>query len=161
MSSTSRQRVVDALHHRQPDLLPIDFASTRSTGINAYVYRALTEYLGLEEPIYLFDFKQCLAQPSSKVLELLGSDCLPLYRQAPSGIPIDRYKEVVMADGKIYMLPEGYSPQKAADGSEYLYANGIPILKRPSGGMYFDDCFHPLAQVEDELPAFPLPKMTA
>lgn len=161
MSSTSRQRVVDALHHRQPDLLPIDFASTRSTGINAYAYRALTEYLGLEEPIYLFDFKQCLAQPSPKVLELLGSDCLPLYRQAPSGIPIDRYKEVVMADSKVYMLPEGYSPQKAADGSEYLYANGIPILKRPSGGMYFDDCFHPLAQVEEELPAFPLPKMTA
>lgn len=161
MSSTSRQRVLDALGHRQPDKTPIDFASTRSTGINAYAYRALLQELGMQEDICIFDFKQFLAQPSAAVLELFQSDCLPLYRMAPCGLPIDHYKPVMMGDGNAYLLPEAYNPQLGEDGAEYLYVGGVPALKKPAGGIYFDDCYHPLSDVEDVLPVFPLPAISA
>jgi hypothetical protein len=47
MSMTSRQRVLSAINHVQPDRVPIDFGGHRSSGIMAIAYRKLREHLGL------------------------------------------------------------------------------------------------------------------
>lgn len=157
---TSRERVITALQHKEPDKIPIDFGSTRSTGINALAYRNLIEYLGIDEEIKVFDFKQLLAQPGKAVSELFESDCVPLYRLAPSGgIAIDRYRKEKLMDGKEYLLPADFQPTICEDGSAVILSEGIPVLKRPSGGLYFDDCYHPLEKTEDELGVFALPEI--
>lgn len=159
---TSRERVMTALQHKEPDKIPIDFGSTRSTGINALAYRNLIEYLGIEEEVKVFDFKQLLAQPGNDVLELFESDCVPLYRLAPSGgIAIDKYKKETLMDGKEYLLPADFSPVICEDGSAVIMKGGIPVLKRPAEGLYFDDCYHPLEEAEDELGEFELPEFSS
>jgi len=150
---------VDALHHKEPDYFPVDFAATRSTGINAYTYRALLQTLSIDhESIEIFDFKQLLAQPSEKILSLFESDCIPIYRLAPTaGIAINKYKKYPMTDGNTYLLPDNYNPVVLEDGSSLIMNNDIPVLKRPFRGLYFDDCYHPLAEADGFLPSFQLP----
>ena len=58
----SRERVLSALSHQQPDRVPIDFGGHRSSGIAAMAYRKLRQALGLEErPIRVYDPVQQLA----------------------------------------------------------------------------------------------------
>ena len=46
---TSRQRVLAALNHEEPDRVPLDLGSTRNTGILASAYEALEQALGLAD----------------------------------------------------------------------------------------------------------------
>jgi len=62
---TSRERVLAALDHREPDRVPIDFSGHRSSGVAAIVYPKLRECLGLSATtIRVYDF--CPAVHPSK-----------------------------------------------------------------------------------------------
>jgi uroporphyrinogen decarboxylase len=71
--STSRERVLTALDHREPDRVPIDLGGNQ-TGIHKRAYRNLLDHLGLEEEIEILDLVQQLARPSEAVLERLHID---------------------------------------------------------------------------------------
>ena len=43
----SRERLLTALNHLEPDRIPYDLGSTQVTGIHVVAYRRLREYLGL------------------------------------------------------------------------------------------------------------------
>ena len=43
---TSRERVLTALAHKEPDRVPLDLGSTLATGINYQAYDELLAYLG-------------------------------------------------------------------------------------------------------------------
>ncbi len=155
---TGRERVAAALEHKEPDLVPIDFGATRSTGINALAYRELLDYLNIEEEVKVFDFKQLLAEPGEQISRMFGSDCIALHRLAPSaGVQIDEYRRERLMDGKEYLVPKGFCPEEQKDGSSLLIVNGVPILKRPADGLYFDDCYHPLEETVNEFGDYPLP----
>ena len=51
---TSRQRVLAALNHQEPDRVPIDLGGNQ-TGIHKGAYRALIDHLGLSEEIDIMD----------------------------------------------------------------------------------------------------------
>jgi len=158
MKQTSRQRVIAALEHKQPDEMPIDFGATRSTSINVLAYRSLIEYLGFKENVKVFDFKQFLALPSESILSLFQSDCIPLFLRRPTaGIAIDCYREYTYDDGSVFLYPKDFKPERLPDGSEVIKKDGIPIMKRPKDGLYFDDCYHPLAEADEKLPGLSLP----
>ena len=70
---TSRERVLAALNHQQPDRVPIDLGGNQ-TGIHKFAYRALVEHLGLDEEIQIMDAVQQLARPSEEVLQRLRVD---------------------------------------------------------------------------------------
>jgi len=70
---TSRERVLTALDHREPDRVPIDLGGNQ-TGIHKFAYQKLIEYLGLDEEIVIMDLVQQLAKPSEAVLERLHVD---------------------------------------------------------------------------------------
>jgi len=70
---TSRERVLTALDHREPDRVPIDLGGNQ-TGIHKAAYEALIERLGLVEEIEIMDAVQQLARPSEAVLERLRVD---------------------------------------------------------------------------------------
>ena len=60
---TPRQRVTEALCHRQPDRMPIDLGMYTASGISAFAYWDLREYLGLnaeEEDVWISDSDEAL-----------------------------------------------------------------------------------------------------
>ena len=68
----SRERVLAALCHEEPDRVPMDFSGHRSSGIAAIAYRKLRDALGLESrPIRVYDPVQQLAIVDEDVLQRL------------------------------------------------------------------------------------------
>jgi uroporphyrinogen decarboxylase len=70
----SRERILTALDHREPDRVPIDIGSCGPTAIHVNAYTSLLAHLGITEKIELWDVVGQLAQPSERVLEMLGAD---------------------------------------------------------------------------------------
>ncbi len=70
---TSRERLLTALDHRQPDRVPMDLGGNQ-TGIHKFAYEKLLARLGLKEEIVIMDLVQQLAKPSEAVLQRLRVD---------------------------------------------------------------------------------------
>lgn len=87
---TSRERLLAALDHREPDRVPIDLGGNQS-GIHRAAYEALIARLSLRETIEIMDLAQQLARPSEAVLERLGVDT----RYVAAGAP-DSFKGAVV-----------------------------------------------------------------
>ena len=76
----SRERLLAALDHREPDRLPFDLGSTQVTGIHALAYQNLRTYLGFKATeINFCDQIQQLALPDEDVIERLGVDVRGLF----------------------------------------------------------------------------------
>ncbi len=77
---TSRERVLKALNHEEPDRVPYDLAGTHVTGIANGAYEALRAYLGLppREPQWL-DVVQQVVVPHDDVMARFQVDTRGLY----------------------------------------------------------------------------------
>jgi uroporphyrinogen decarboxylase len=160
---TSRERVLTSLQHRTPDRIPIDFASSRVTGIHALTYNRLNEHLGLpSEGARVYDVPQMLADPEDPILEYFESDVVQLHRLIPAppiGLRIDRYRRNRLQDGSRAFFPSAYDPIEDESGNLIIYnQRGIPAYMMPKGGFYFSRIYNPLAEVENrrDLEAFDL-----
>ena len=96
---SSRERLLRALDHEEPDRIPIDLGGNQ-TGIHRFAYRALIDHLGLEEEIEVMDAVQQLARPSEAVLERLRVDT----RYIAAGAASDFTGGIVTAerDGRLW-----------------------------------------------------------
>ena len=76
----SRERLLAALNHREPDRVPFDLGSTQVTGIHVVAYQNLRAALGLP-PVTptLCDTIQQLALPDDDLIERLGVDVRGLF----------------------------------------------------------------------------------
>jgi uroporphyrinogen decarboxylase len=76
----SRERLLAALDHREPDRVPFDLGSTQVTGIHRLAYHDLRRALGLP-PVEarLCDSIQGLALPDDDLIERLGVDVRGLF----------------------------------------------------------------------------------
>jgi uroporphyrinogen decarboxylase len=81
---TSRQRVLQALNHEQPDRIPIDLGGNQ-TGIHKRAYRNLLEHLGIQDELTIMDAVQQLAQPCEALLERFHVDTRYIAAGAGSG----------------------------------------------------------------------------
>jgi len=70
---TSRQRMLAALAHQQPDRVPIDLGGNQ-TGIHKFAYRALVDHLGIRDDVTIMDAVQQLARPCEELLVRLRVD---------------------------------------------------------------------------------------
>ncbi len=77
---TSRERLLTALNHQEPDRVPIDLASVQVTGISAIAYNRLRDYLGLDarEP-QICDAIQQICIPHDDVYDKYGIDTRGLW----------------------------------------------------------------------------------
>ena len=69
---TSRERIVKALTHEGPDVIPFDLGGTESSGITGIAYNRLRKFLGLargKTPI--FDVYQQAVKIEDDVREVL------------------------------------------------------------------------------------------
>ena len=47
---TSRERILSAINHRQPDKVPVDIGATPSSGVSVVAYQNLINHLGNASP---------------------------------------------------------------------------------------------------------------
>lgn len=145
---TSRERIVAAVNHQEPDLLPIDFGGMRSTGISAIAYNRLKAHLGIKGgQTRLYDIFQQLAEPEEEVLRRLGGDVVQLHRYEPSfGINIERWKPGALPDGSPCLEPEELNPQVAPNGDRLIVdSEGRTVAIMPRGSLYYNQVLHPFA----------------
>ncbi len=162
---TSRERVTASLNHQQPDGLAIDFGAMRSTGIHVAAYVKLVKALGLQlPPPKVYDVFQQLALPQDEVVARLGGDVVQAHQREPAfGISIEAWREDALPDGTPILVPDGYRPEKQADGSELIHAGGKAVAARPKTGLYFDSIVHPYQYAEsvadvEAVPVAPMPQ---
>jgi uroporphyrinogen decarboxylase len=76
MAMSSRERVLTAIDHKEPDRVPIFIGANNSTGIKMKPYRGLKEILGIRsEDRYLYDWPELgTAALDKATLQRLGSD---------------------------------------------------------------------------------------
>ena len=71
----SRERVLAAVNHREPDRVPIDLGGTRQSGIAASTcHRAQARVWGSMTPTRVYDVYQMLAEVERPVMERFGAD---------------------------------------------------------------------------------------
>ena len=115
----SRERVLMALAHQEPDRIPIDLGSTAVSTIAIPTYAALRRHLGLpEKPIQTLEFVQQVAVVDEDVLDRFGVDVIPVFAN-----PTDRYQPVFVEE------PDGARSFKDEFGA---------TLRRPKDTFYYD-----------------------
>ncbi len=139
----SRQRVLAALNHEQPDKAPVDFSGHRSSGIAAIAYAKLRKHLGLEEKtVRVYDMVQQLGIVDDDVLDLFGIDVIEMGR----GFLLDDadWKDWVLPDGTPCRIPCYINVEKRG-GDWYLLAdNGFELGVQKKGCLYFEQTNFPL-----------------
>ena len=144
----SRQRVLTALAHREPDRVPVDLSGHRSSGISALAYARLRDYLGLPaRPIRVYDVIQQLAIVDEDVLERFKVDTIELGRAFARE---DRWwREWVLPNGTPCLIPSWVNPEREGNGWVLRTPSGQISARMPEGVLYFEQAHYPFAEGED------------
>ena len=122
---SSRERVLQALNHLEPDRVPLDLGGCSQTGIQADAYERLVSHLNMSKTIKVIDMVQYLAEIDEEILDQFEVDTRGLN---PSMAEI-----TVEYDDD----PDGYS--------YFTDRWGIRYKKPKVGGYYYDLVGHPLS----------------
>lgn len=147
----SRERVLAALNHQEPDRVPIDFGGHRSSGIAAIAYAKLKKALGITSgDIYVYDMIQQLAIVEPPVLDATGADVVELGR----GFMLDdkEWKPWVLPDGTSCKIPGYINIEKRGEDSYLISGDGLDLAIQKKGCLYFEQIHWPLADrpIEDD-----------
>ena len=145
---TSRERVLAALDHRQPDRVPVDFSGHRSSGIAAIAYPKLREYLGLPpRPVRVYDVIQQLAIVDEDVLERFGVDTIELGR----GFALDEnsWSPWTLPDGTPALVPAWTQLERDEGRWVIRLQAGRVFAHMPDGSLYFEQTYFPFADGDD------------
>lgn len=143
VSGASRQRVLDALNHRQPDRVPIDFGATSVTGIHVSVVAALRDYYGLERrPVKIHEPMQMLGMVDEDLAAALDVDVAGMpRRKAHFGFTFENWKPWLL-NGLEVLVPGDFNVSVDSNGDTLLYPQGDmsaePSGRMPKGGYFFD-----------------------
>jgi uroporphyrinogen decarboxylase len=136
----SRDRILTALEHREPDRVPVDLGATESSGITGVAYNRLKTYLGLSGRTQIYDLSQMICKVEEPVVRSVGSDALPLLIE-----PRD-WKPWVLQDGSPAEIPARADLRRLDTGEVVrLSEDGRTIARSSPGGYYLDDVSPPLA----------------
>ncbi len=135
-----RERILNALKHRETDKIPVDLGGMDSTGITAVAYHNLKKHLGINTgKIRIFDPYQQVVAVVKEILEIVGGDVIPIFPE-----PLN-WKKERLADDIFCEVPERWNTETLKDGSQQVKNEGIIIAKKPAESWYFEPCYYPLA----------------
>jgi hypothetical protein len=141
---SSRDRVLRALEHREPDCVPVDFGSTNITGTHVSVVAALRDYYGLERrPVRVIDCGQMLGEFDEDLKQAMGVDVEGMLRRTSRfGFPNRDWKPWRLFDGLEVLVPGGFNPTIDSNGDVLMHPGGDvtlpPSARMPNGGHFFD-----------------------
>ena len=143
LETTSRERLANALNHRQPDRIPIDFGGTSVTGVHASCVAALRDYYGLEKRLVrIHEPSQMLGLVDDDLKDAMGVDVTGVFRRgAKWGFPLERWKPWLF-NGLEVLVPGDFNVTLDSNGDTLIYPGGDtttqPSGRMPQGGYFFD-----------------------
>ena len=138
----SRERVLAAIEHREPDRVPVDLGATPSSGISAIAYGKLKKHLGMTGGhTRVYDVVQQLAQPEDAILDRFHIDAVDVGRTF--NVNDSDWYDVILTDAQLAQYPAWFRPEFSPDGSCLARdADGTIIARMPKDATFFDQtCF--------------------
>ncbi|RLG94370.1 methyltransferase, partial [Candidatus Bathyarchaeota archaeon] len=143
---SSRERVLTALEHEEPDRVPLDLGGSPTTGMHVSTVYALRQALRLdppETPVKVVEPFQMLGEIAPDLQEALGVDVVGLSSKTNFfGFKNEDWKPWRLFDGTPVLVPGKFNTEPNDDGSIYMYPQGdksaAPCARMPRGGFYFD-----------------------
>ena len=134
---TPRQRVEAALHHQEPDRVPLDIGSGTSNSLVIEAYDRLKAYWGTPTPTRVMAETTRVAHLDEETMARLGSDFRPLRLRGPSR----------------------WTPPADADPDTLVTELGVRYRRaRYAGGYYWELAHSPLAEATlTDVARFPWP----
>lgn len=83
MTITSKERVLMALEHRQPDRVPFDIGGSFTTAINVHAHRRLCKHLEIDSPSRLIREQSQSVFVDEDLRQALGVDVVGIYERPP------------------------------------------------------------------------------
>jgi uroporphyrinogen decarboxylase len=144
----SRERILCAMNHREPDRTPIDFSGHRSSGVSAVLYPKLRAFLGLPpRPVRVYDPIQQMAIVDEDMLDLFGVDTIELGRGFASS---DKdWTDWVLPDGSPCQMPAWVKPEREENRWVLRGKSGEVIAQMPDGALYFEQTYYPFYEKDD------------
>jgi uroporphyrinogen decarboxylase len=139
---TSRERILSAIAHKEPDRVPVDLGATPSSGISAIAYGNVKRHLGITSGHNrVYDVVQQLAQPEEDMLNRFGIDVVDVARTFDKA-DSDWY-DVTLFDGSTAQYPQWFHPVATPDGGWRSYApDGTEIAMQLKDMNFYDQtCF--------------------
>lgn len=141
----SRQRVIAALNHQQPDRVPVDFGATPVTGIHVSALTRLRRAV-LGDPhwrVKVVEPFQMLGEIDPELRRALGLDVIPMSpRRTMFGFENINWKPFTMFDGTEVLVPGNFNYTVDANGDYLMYPEGDlsvpPSGRMPKGCPFFD-----------------------
>ncbi|NUQ65670.1 MAG: methyltransferase [Pirellulales bacterium] len=142
----SRQRVVSALNHREPDYAPLDLGASAVTGMHVSSVYRLRQALKLDPPgtaVKVVEPYQMLGEIAPDLIDALGVDVVGLGgAKTLFGFENQGWKPWTLFDGTPVLVPAAFNTQPEPNGDILMYPEGdrsAPASGRmPKGGFYFD-----------------------
>jgi len=146
---TSRERVMMAIQHKEPDMVPVDFGGMDcSGGIHALAYEKMAKHFRLDEEVRIYDPIQMLAEPSEFFLRKFGADVVSVLRSTPpTGLTEEdkQFKDYSLLGSNV-KIPREIDITRGDDGSDYMHAwfsrdaskRSTIVAKRNPSACYFD-----------------------
>jgi len=139
---TSRERILAAVHHAEPDCAAIDFGGHRSSGISAIAYARLKRALGISTgDVYVYDMVQQLAIVEPEVLDAVGANVVELGR----AFMLDDadWRDWALPDGTPCKVPGFINVEKRGSDSYLLSDDGVDLAIQKEGCLYFEQIHWP------------------
>ncbi len=154
---TSKERVLAALNHKEPDRIPVDFGATAVTGIHVKIVGALRAHFGLGGgPVKVHEPYQMLGLVEEDLKQALGLDVNGVFPpETMFGFRNRNWKPWRLDDGTEVLVSDLFQTTKDTKGDTLIYPKG-DMNARPSGrlpkdGFFFDTIIRQPPIVEDEL----------
>ena len=141
---TSRERVLKALNHEEPDRVPCDLGGTIMSGIMAHALAGLREHLGIQNaPPKVYEVFQMLGEVEADLVDRLEVDVLPVEPPVQFfGLRRENYQPWIFWDGTPMLVPGQFAVERNERGDWLLHHEGDPSQPvegcMPRHGYYFD-----------------------
>lgn len=142
---TSRERLLTALQHKEPDRPPMDFGATHVTGMNVTTVHRLRQALLGEKDyrVKVIEPYQMLGEIDSKLADALGVDVVGVMGpRTMFGFENRDFKPLQLFDGTDVLVPGQFNITTDDKGNWYIHPEGDtsvpPSGHMPKDGFYFD-----------------------
>jgi len=138
----SRERVLTALNHKEPDKIPVDCGSMRSTGITAKMYSDYSKYAGVSNRcVKVYDMVQQLAIPEEWYLKKHQIDTVDLSRVFAKDD--SEWHDFTLHDGTLVKNPNWVNVKKRGSSFYILNGNDEEIAEMPQSSYFYDQKIWP------------------
>jgi Uroporphyrinogen-III decarboxylase len=155
----SRQRVEQAINHKESDRVPLDLGGGPTSGMHVSSVYLLRQALQLDPPgtpVKVVEPYQMLGEIKPDLIQKLGVDVIPLGgRKNMFGFENKNWKPWTCFDGTPVLVPEAFNTIPDSNGDIFMYPEGDhnvpPSGRLPAGGFYFDGIVRQPPIDEDKL----------